>query len=442
MILPKYILNTIRKLESAGYEVFLVGGAVRDYILDIEPKDYDLATNATPDEIKKVFYNYKVIMTNHKFGTVIVLFNDNEVEITTYREESCYEDGRKPKHIKFSKSLEKDLSRRDFTINALAYNPNTGIIDLFEGLKDLKLRKIRAVGDPKVRIKEDNLRIMRAIRFSSQLEFDISGDLRYEIIDKGYLLKNISYDRVRDELFKILLSRKPSIGINKLKEYRILKYIIPELIPTINFNQRNPYHDKNLFEHIICVVDSVEPLLELRLAALFHDIGKPSCFTIDNDGIGHFYGHELESSKIAYEVLKRLNTPNKIIEKTILLIEEHMGHTNELSEKAIRRLIYRVGEDNIFKLLNLQISDLKCTKKNRDIEPILKRKRDVEKIMEKIYVSRDSKLDITGYDIIGLGYQEGPEIGIILKSLKEKVIEDPTFNEKEKLIDYIKRNFE
>lgn len=427
-------------IEDRGYEVFLVGGSVRDLLMGNIPNDYDLTTNARPEEIEKIFKEYRTIDVGKKYGTIIVLYKDQEVEITTYRKDSAYKDGRRPESVSFSKTLKEDLDRRDFTVNAIAYNPKKGIVDYHGGREDIENKAIRAVGNPELRFREDHLRIMRAIRFSGQLDFQI--EEKTYVACKKYKdeLGKISWERIRDEIFKILLADKPSISIRIMEELEILELVLVELVDCIDFDQRNPYHEKDVYNHILCVVDEVPKKIELRLAALFHDISKPESFFLDEEGIGRFYGHDKISAKTSRRVLARWNSPRSLIVKVASLVENHMGQEDELTDRALRRLIYRVGEDNILDLIELQKADKRCTYKGRDISSLDSRKeRVLELLGEDIY--EKNKLDINGYDIIKLGYPQGQIIGQILDYLMDRVLEDPELNKKDFLIDLIEKKF-
>jgi len=437
-IIPSYVMKIIEKLEKAGYEAFLVGGSLRDIVLNKEPSDYDLTTNAKPDEMIQIFHDYTTILTGKKFGTVTVVTKKGHIEITTYRIEDEYVEGRRPSKVYFTNDLKEDLSRRDFTMNAMAYNEKIGLVDPFNGRKDLSNKLIKTVGNPGERFEEDHLRILRAVRFASQLNFTIETKTYNACKNLSQSLEKISAERIRDELFKILLSRKPSYGIGLMKELSILDIILPELVSTIGFDQKNPHHNKDIYNHTLCVIDNTHPILEVRLAALFHDIGKPHTFSIDEEGIGHFYGHEKLGRKITKKILNRLHCSNELIKNTSNLVNEHMTHHSDMKTKGLKRLICRVGEDNIFNLLDLQKADKTCSKPNRNIEFLYEREKQVQNILESKEAYEKKQLDISGYDIINLGFKEGQIIGRILDDLMERVLDNPELNEKAKLIDMVK----
>lgn len=439
--IPKYVENVICKLENRGFSAYIVGGCVRDALLDRDPSDYDVATDALPEDILEIFKEYKTIEVGKKFGTIVVAQSRGIVEVTTFRTDGQYIDGRRPEEVYFSKDLKEDLSRRDFTINAMAYNKKTGLIDYFNGIYDIDKNMIRTVGDPEKRFAEDYLRILRGVRFASQLEFNIEEDTYNLSRLYGKNLVNISNERIREELFKILLSNKPSYGIRLLKDLGMISIILPELEKTIDFNQYNPHHNKDVFNHTLCVLDSVSPILHLRLAALFHDIGKPFTFTRDNDGIGHFYGHDKISSKLTREILNRLRCPKDLIERVFILVDKHMAQDGDFGEKGLKRLLAKVGEEDIFIFFELQKADRVCSNEEQNIDDILERENKIKEILEKSEVYEKNQLAINGKDVIELGYEEGKIIGYILKYLLERVLEEPKLNEKEKLIEIINDKF-
>lgn len=439
--IPSYVERLLDKLEENGFCAYIVGGSVRDMLLGKAPSDYDIATNALPEEIEELFNEYKTIAVGKKFGTIVVVQREGNVEVTTFRQDGKYVDGRRPEEVFFSKDLKDDLSRRDFTINSLAYNKNTGIIDYFNGVEDLKNKIIKTVGDPEERFKEDYLRILRAVRFATQLGFTIEEKTFNACKLYSKYLSNISMERIQDEFFKIILSDKPSKGIRLLKDINALDVFLPELVDAVGFNQHNPHHDKEVFEHILCVVDKVEAILHLRLAALFHDIAKPHTLTIDEKGVGHFYGHDKLGAKMARTVLKRLKASNEIIEKVTLLIDKHMTQHADYKEKGLKKLLAILGEYEIFTLLKLQKADRLCSNINADISDLIDREKKIKEIIEKKEPYTIKHLAINGNDLINLGYNKGKIIGEILNYLLKRVMEKPELNEKEKLIQIVKEEF-
>lgn len=439
--IPDYVNTLLKRLEKNNFEAFIVGGSVRDALLGIEASDYDIATNAHPGEIEELFKDFKTIEVGRKFGTIVVVQDEGNIEITTYRIEEEYIDGRRPSEVSFTRNVVEDLKRRDFTINAIAYSEKEGLIDPFNGRNDLKNKIIKTVGDARERFSEDHLRILRCIRFSSTLEFEIEVDTLKAAKEMGHLLEEISVERIRDELFKILLSNKPSLGIRLLDRLNILEIVVVELTESIGFNQHNPYHEMDVFEHTLCVVDNTPPIIEIRLAALFHDIAKPRTFSLDENGIGHFYGHQDMGAGMAKKILQRFNTSKKIIEAVSILIKNHMTSHNKYSKKKLKRLINRVGEGQIFNLLDLQIADMRCTSENRDISFLNSRKKEINRILEEDEPVVKKQLAIDGNDIVKLGYAEGRIIGDILDYLLELVLENPKLNEKETLLKIVLSKF-
>lgn len=432
---PNYVKLIINKLETCGYEAYIVGGAIRNILLNKKPKDYDIGTNATPNEIEEVFSDFKTIAVGKKFGTIVVSQNAGDVEITTFRKDGSYMDGRRPEWVSFSESIIEDLSRRDFTINAMAYNVENGLFDPFGGKEDLEKRLIKTVGNAEERFEEDYLRILRAVRFSTEYKFSIEENTFKAGRKYAHNIINVSEERIREEFFKILLSDTPSNGIIILEKMGILNIILKELVDTIGFDQKNPNHEKELYEHILCVLDNVEPILNLRLAALFHDIGKVHTQVLDKEGIGHYYNHDKIGAKMAEDILKRFKVPNELIRKTTILILEHMNHHNEFSEKGLKRLIRRVGEDEIFNLFSLQKADIKCSNKSASIDHIIGREKKVKYILENKEVININQLNINGNDLIEMGFKEGKIIGETLNHLLDRVMEEPELNKKEILKD-------
>jgi tRNA nucleotidyltransferase (CCA-adding enzyme) len=418
-------------LEENNFQAYLVGGGTRDNFLNREAKDYDVATSATPQQVKQLFD--KVIPTGEKHGTVTVLIRENSVEVTTLRKDGIYEDYRHPTEVFFTDNLKEDLARRDFTINALAVDLNGKVYDYFGGLEDLKKGEIKAVGEPNDRFKEDPLRMMRAIRFACQLDFYINIYTLISISTNSELINKISAERIRDELCKILLSNYPEFGIRALLDTNILKYIIPELCECNNFDQYNIHHDKNVFDHIMEVLSNTPNILNVRLAALLHDIAKPKTFTLDKNNQGHFYGHHIDGAEIAEEILRRLKFDNKTIEAVKILVFEHMSRYDFLRVASIKKFINRVGIENLNNLFELQIADIKGSASPHDFNKVIELREKVEEILTKEEPLTVKNLAINGHDLIDLGFTPGIEMGNILKYLLERVLENPELNTKDNL---------
>ena len=439
--MPKEVLFILNKLNEEGFDAYIVGGCVRDKLLGLHPHDYDITTSAKPEEIKRVFKDFKTILIGEEFGTVGVLINGTLYEVTTFRIDGKYLNFRKPENVTFSKSLREDLKRRDFTINAMAMDSSGELYDPFGGKKDLDDKVLRAVGSPHERIKEDAIRILRAIRFAGRFDFYIEDELFDAISFERKLLKRISPERIFDEFSKMITSERPSYYLLLMDETGVLDVIFPELKRTVGFSQFSPYHDKTLFDHLVCVMDEVKPDLALRLAALFHDISKVDTLSIGEDGRGHFYGHEVLGADLVSEILKRYRVSNKIIDKVKILILDHMKVHSEMTDKALRRQIKRVGRDNVLDLYDLLIADCRCTRIDRDASFIIKRKNRVKELLDEKEMKTEKFLEINGNDIKALGFKEGKIIGKILKDLENLVLDDPEKNKRDYLIDYIDKNY-
>lgn len=379
----KYIINT---LQENDYEAYIVGGAVRDSLLERKVNDWDITTSANPQEVVNIFENlgYKIIPTGLKHGTVTILINSIGYEVTTFRIDGEYEDNRRPKEVKFTSNLKEDLKRRDLTINAMAYNDKIGLVDYFHGLEDLNNKIIRCVGNSKDRFNEDSLRMLRCIRFASQLNFHMEESIKLNIRKLSRNIANVSMERIRDELCKILVSSQPVYGIKNIVELNLMDYIIPELKACVGFEQHNIHHDKDVYGHILSVVENVPNKLELRLAALLHDIGKPRCFSIGDNGQGHFYGHQKISADMTKDILKRLKFDNKTIDKVDKLVYNHMTRYNKLRTPNIKKFINKVGIDNLDDLFELQIADIKgSAKEYHSFDSVLNLKIKCEKILSE-----------------------------------------------------------
>lgn len=436
--MPKEAEIIIDTLYKNGFEGFAVGGCIRDSLLGLEPKDWDITTNSPPYKTKELFNSlgYKVVETGIQHGTVTVIINKNPYEITTYRIEGDYVDNRKPSKVYYTKNLGEDLKRRDFTINTFAYNYKSGLIDYFNGIKDLNNKIIRTVGNDSERFQEDALRMLRAIRFSSELGFNIDNYTEKAVLENSNLLKNISVERIRDELKKILTSDNPSKGIIKLVELNLMEYIIPELLKLVDFDQRSKYHDKDIFNHVMTVLDGTENNLYLRLAALLHDIGKPITFTIDNNGRGHFYGHEFTGEKITIEILKNLKFDNNTINKISKLVKNHMKIPSTKNIVKVKKYINEIGKEDLYLLFQLMIADRKASAPEyRKYDDILKLKNLCDEIINSREPLTFKDMNINGNDLICQGIAEGQNIGIILKYLLELILENPKLNSKEILIE-------
>lgn len=434
LIIPEFISALLTRLTEAGFEAYIVGGSVRDWLLGKEPKDWDITTNARPEKIMELLPDARY---ENQFGTVIVPIRNeaNEVthvvEVTTYRSEQGYSDHRRPDQVTFEDKLEHDLARRDFTINALAIDQTGTLVDLFGGEKDIKKRIIRAVGEPEERFKEDALRMLRAIRFACQLGFDIEPKTERAIAKFAGNIKFIANERIRDELIKILSSDRPSEGISKLQEVKLLNYIVPELEEGVGMKQ-NHHHTHTVFDHnLLSLKNCPNPQWQVRLAALFHDIGKPRTKKILNGG-ATFYNHELVGAKMVERIMKRLRFSAEDSARIVNLVRNHMFYYNvdEVTAASVRRLIKKVGEENLADLIDLRIADRLGSGVAKAMPYKL---RHLQYMMDKVRHDPVSvkMLAINGEDLMKLlDIAPGPKIGAILDVLLSEVIEDPALNEK------------
>ena len=432
--LPYEVKLAIEKLNENGYEAYIVGGCVRDSLMGCTPKDYDITTSAEPGETETVFRDFRVIETGIKHGTVTVVINNIPLEITTFRIDSEYLDNRHPKNVTFTKSLEEDTARRDFTMNALAYNNEKGLCDFYGGASDIKNKIIRCVGDADKRFNEDALRIMRALRFSSVLGFDIEENTKTAMFNNKHLLKNISSERLASELVKLLCGE----NVKKiLLEYiDILGVFIPELLPMKGFEQHNKHHIYDVWTHTAIAAENIDASPVLRLAALFHDVGKPQCFFM-KDGEGHFYGHAEISSAIAENVLSRLKFDNATKNTVVKLVKIHDVQIEE-TDKAIKRCLNKHTPPIFFMLLKLKRADtLAQSGICRDrLEYISRLEAQANELLNSNVCFSLNDLAVNGNDLIALGLKPGRQLGSILNTLLEKVISGELQNNKEVMIDY------
>ncbi|MBS4889072.1 MAG: HD domain-containing protein [Anaerococcus vaginalis] len=429
----------VKRLEDSGFETYLVGGALRDKLLGEKIHDIDLTTRARPEQIMKIFSDMKLIDIGKKFGTIKVIYKSEEFEITSFRAESFYKDKRHPDKISFSNTIEEDLKRRDFTINAMAER-NGKIIDLFDGKKDLKDKIIRAVGNPYERIEEDYLRALRAVRFATVLDFEIEENLKNAIKNKKNNIEEISKERIRDEINKILLSKNPSKGIRLLEKLGLLEYIFPEVKKMIGFNQHSSHHKFDLFEHSMKVLDMTPANLKTRMAGLFHDTGKIDTFFLDENGEGRFFGHQEISKEIIKNRLKDLKYSKKFIENTSLLVERHMDNTNIYTKKSVRKLLRKVGDENIYDLFDLQKADVLSTVHD-NTENILNAKKLLEEILNSNTPREKDQIDFSGNDLIEMGFKEGKKLGEILNEVYNLVMDEKLENKKSEIVKYIKNKY-
>lgn len=436
----KYIINELYKNK---FDAFIVGGCLRDLLLNLEPKDYDIATSAKPDNVMSLFN--KTIPTGIKHGTVSVVINNNNYEVTTFRTEGDYLDNRHPSSVDFVTDIREDLSRRDFTVNALAYNDKLGLIDYFNGINDLKNKIIRCVGHADKRFKEDALRMLRAIRFSCQLGFKIENKTFEAIINNANLIKNISKERIRDELCKILISSSPSKGIDMLQKTGLLEFIIPELNLLVNYSPLSIKHNRDVFGHTLKVMDNLEGNnLTLMLAALLHDVGKLNTLTLEADGVYRFPKHNVEGSVMSKKILRDLKFDNYTVNSVSKLIEHHLVlQVNYMPTRyEIKKYLLEVGEDIVYLLFELQKADIRALDNPKPflnkVDYIKDTVKDILSNKEPLYIK---DLVINGEDLIKeFNIPRGKLIGDILNHLLDEVLKNPDLNNKENLLS-LSRNF-
>ncbi len=428
----------VDKLEERGFETYLVGGCVRDELLSRDNFDIDITSQARPDEILEVFKDYKTIDIGKKFGTIKVILNSSEYEITTMRTENAYDDKRHPSLVYYTDDIYEDLKRRDFTINAMAKRKEI-IIDPFNGQDDLENKIIRAVGNPYDRISEDMLRSLRAVRFATVLGFDIDKDLKEAI--RSQSINDISKERIQDEVNKILLATRPSRGIRILDELNLLESIFPEVKKTIGFDQHSSHHADDVFNHSLKVLDKTPPILEVRMAALYHDVGKIDTFFIDENGEGRFFGHQNLSEELLIRRLKELKYSKKFIENTSILVKRHMDNTNTYSKKSIRKLLRNIGEENLINLFALQRADVLSTKHADDSNINLGLSL-LSEVKDDDIPKNRNEIKINGNDLKDLGFKEGKELGNTLREIENLIYEEKLINNKKDIINYLKESFD
>lgn len=424
-----------------GYEAYAVGGCVRDSLLSRVPHDWDITTNAKPEEVKKLFR--RTVDTGIKHGTVTIMLGTDGYEVTTYRIDGEYEDSRHPKNVTFTTELSEDLRRRDFTINAMAYNERSGIVDLFGGQEDLRRGIVRAVGEPSERFDEDALRILRAVRFAAQLGYEIEEDTRRAAAKLAHNLQNISSERIREELVKLLVSPHPEF-IREAWKLGITAVVLPEFDLTMETQQNTPHHMYSVGEHIIHSVCNVETegyddheRMCLRVGMLLHDIGKPASKSTDENGRDHFYGHAEVGVKIADNILRRLKFDNKS-RSTILDIVKYHDVRPKLTYPGVRKIINKVGIDSFYLLFPVQQADI-FSQSEYDREGKLERADKLHIMYDKIIDNNDplfvKDLAVNGNDLIQAGFEKGKMLGAALQHLLMIVLDDPMKNDREKLME-------
>ncbi len=446
----------IEQLNNSGYEAFIVGGCVRDSLLGKNPSDWDITTSATPYQVKEIFG--RTIDTGIQHGTVTVLVDrkitgntgdagitsEYAFEVTTYRVDGIYEDHRRPKEVSFTSNLEEDLKRRDFTINAMAYNDEQGVIDIFGGVEDLKSGIVKCVGNPSDRFDEDALRILRAVRFAAQLNFKIEEETQIAMKKQCGFLKDISAERIQVELTKLIMSDHPEKLVDAY-ELGLTAIILPEFDEMMSTPQNNPYHLYNVGLHTIKVMENIPKNMVLRYTALLHDSGKPETRRTDDNGIDHFYGHQELSAKKTVEVLRRLKLDNNTIDSTKKLVLYHdYGISDKVGQKAFRRFLSKLGVENFKDFIAIRTADLAGQSKynaEKSIENIAHMEAMFEKITRENHCLNLKDMAIGGKDLLELGMKPGKAMGQVLHLLLEEVLDEPGKNNREDLLKIVKEKY-
>ena len=427
MYIPGPVLELMDRLEGRGFECWAVGGCVRDHLMGIRPHDYDCCTAATPEEMLEIFADRQLVLAGLKHGTVGVVTDFGVVEITTFRTEGGYADSRHPDWVKFVRDLKEDLARRDFTVNAMAYSPRRGLSDPFGGQEDLKRGLLRAVGDPVRRFREDALRILRGLRFAARFGFAIEESTRTAMHTEIAGLDALARERVMTELEGFLVAAKARDLINAGE---VLCRCIPELTPTVGFDQKNPHHDHDIFTHTALVLERVPREPVLRFAALLHDIGKPGSFSVDEMGVGHFLGHASLGAELADGILHRLKASNALREEVLFLIKHHMDRWPR-DEKAARRCLSRHGLERMERLTLLQMADFGGDAGDPELEAWLALLRTISQREGELTLKT---LAVSGRDLMALGMAPGPALGQTLNGLLARVLAGELPNERSALL--------
>ncbi len=433
MDMPKNVDTAINLLQSAGFEAYAVGGCVRDSLLGKTPNDWDITTSAKPEDMKSVFINFHCIDTGIKHGTVTVVIDGEPLEITTFRLDGEYEDNRHPKSVTFTSNLGADLGRRDFTVNAMAYSKMTGTVDLFGGQNDLKNKIIRCVGDPDRRFNEDALRILRALRFASALDFEIEEKTAQSLLKNRALLGNISEERIAKELLKLVCGKGAKRILTDFAP--VLFEILPELQPMYKNSHDNPHHCYDIYEHTLIAVESIDPEPTLRFAMLLHDCGKPAVKKFDENGVAHFYGHQRISAEISAQILARLKVSNKFRDEILFLVSNHDRWELYENTEKMPRYLSKFGLDGVLKLLKVMRADVLA--QSPEYRYRLDQIADAEEIAKNLAAQKPclslSELQINGRTLMDIGIPQGRKLGAVLAQLLDEVIDGVTKNTQEAL---------
>lgn len=433
MDMPKNVDTAINLLQSAGFEAYAVGGCVRDSLLGKTPNDWDITTSAKPEDMKSVFAEFHCIDTGIKHGTVTVVIDGEPLEITTFRLDGEYEDNRHPKSVTFTSNLGADLGRRDFTVNAMAYSKMTGTVDLFGGQNDLKNKIIRCVGDPDRRFNEDALRILRALRFASALDFEIEEKTAQSLLKNRALLGNISEERIAKELLKLVCGKGAKQILTDFAP--VLFEILPELQPMYKNSHDNPHHCYDIYEHTLIAVESIDPEPTLRFATLLHDCGKPAVKKFDENGVAHFYGHQRISAEISAQILARLKVSNKFRDEILFLVSNHDRWELYENTEKMPRYLSKFGLDGVLNLLKVMRADVLA--QSPEYRYRLDQIADAEETAKNLAAQKPclslSELQINGRTLMDIGIPQGRKLGAVLAQLLDEVIDGVTKNTQEAL---------
>lgn len=433
MDMPKNVDTAINLLQSAGFEAYAVGGCVRDSLLGKTPNDWDITTSAKPEDMKSVFADFHCIDTGIKHGTVTVVIDGEPLEITTFRLDGEYEDNRHPKSVTFTSNLGADLGRRDFTVNAMAYSKMTGTVDLFGGQNDLKNGIIRCVGDPDRRFNEDALRILRALRFASALDFEIEEKTAQSLLKNRALLGNISEERIAKELLKLVCGKGAKRILTDFAP--VLFEILPELQPMYKNSHDNPHHCYDIYEHTLIAVESIDPEPTLRFAMLLHDCGKPAVKKFDENGVAHFYGHQRISAEISAQILARLKVSNKFRDEILFLVSNHDRWELYENTEKMPRYLSKFGLDGVLNLLKVMRADVLA--QSPEYRYRLDQIADAEETAKNLAAQKPclslSELQINGRTLMDIGIPQGRKLGAVLAQLLDEVIDGVTKNTQEAL---------
>lgn len=433
MDMPKNVDTAINLLQSAGFEAYAVGGCVRDSLLGKTPNDWDITTSAKPEDMKSVFADFHCIDTGIKHGTVTVVIDGEPLEITTFRLDGEYEDNRHPKSVTFTSNLGADLGRRDFTVNAMAYSKMTGTVDLFGGQNDLKNKIIRCVGDPDRRFNEDALRILRALRFASALDFEIEEKTAQSLLKNCALLGNISEERIAKELLKLVCGKGAKRILTDFAP--VLFESLPELQPMYKNSHDNPHHCYDIYEHTLIAVESIDPEPTLRFAMLLHDCGKPAVKKFDENGVAHFYGHQRISAEISAQILARLKVSNKFRDEILFLVSNHDRWELYENTEKMPRYLSKFGLDGVLKLLKVMRADVLA--QSPEYRYRLDQIADAEETAKNLAAQKPclslSELQINGRTLMDIGIPQGRKLGAVLAQLLDEVIDGVTKNTQEAL---------